>query len=186
LIVTGDGGATGPAADKQRAAAAQVAKIRGLIGFSEVYQLHLPPARLDALPLVDVVERFSSVFNAFQPEEVLPHRSDVHTDHRVVFAASAACSKWFRHPSVRRVLAYETVSETEFGLDAASVFRPNTFVDISQYLEAKLQAMAVYKSELDTFPFPRSLQAIRAVAMWRGSNSGFAAAEAFELLRERL
>jgi LmbE family N-acetylglucosaminyl deacetylase len=109
----------------------------------------------------------------------------VHTDHRAVFDAGAACAKWFRYNSIRRVFAYETLSETEFTLDAQPPFAPNFFVDITNFLERKLEIMAVYQSEMSEFPFPRSVEAIRALASLRGASSGFRAAEAFQLLRER-
>jgi LmbE family N-acetylglucosaminyl deacetylase len=165
---------------------AEIEHVRQLLGFSEVFQLSLPTRQLDAVPMAQLVERFSSVFKAFQPEHVfLPHRSDVHSDHRVVFDAGAACTKWFRHPSVRRLLCYETISETDLCLDTGSPFQPNCYVDITRYLERKLEIVAAYGSELGAFPFPRSLEAIRSLAAVRGAASGFAAAEAFQLLRER-
>jgi N-acetylglucosamine malate deacetylase 1 len=126
------------------------------------------------------------VFKEFAPDEVLlPHRGDVHSDHRVVFDAAAACTKWFRYPSVRRVLAYETLSETDFALPPQDAFVPNYFVDISGHLEAKIAALRIYESELGQPPFPRSVEAVRALATVRGAASGFHAAEAFQLLRER-
>ena len=186
LIVAGISEQAGWAAERVQQRDAEIARVAELIGFSQVFNLDLPTARLDRLPMADLIDRFSSVFKSFQPEEVfLPHPSDVHTDHRVVFDAAAACAKWFRYPSVRRVLAYETLSETEFGLDAERAFHPNYFVEISDFLERKLEAMAVYRSELGSFPFPRSIETIRALATLRGANSGFIAAEAFQLLRQR-
>jgi LmbE family N-acetylglucosaminyl deacetylase len=134
----------------------------------------------------DLVTRIADAFRSFEPDEVyLPHSSDVHTDHGIVFTAAAACTKWFRYPSITRVLAYETVSETEFGLRHMPSFRPNVFVDIEPFLEAKMDAMEVYTSEVGVFPFPRSRATLRALATLRGAASGFRAAEAFELLRER-
>ena len=115
----------------------------------------------------------------------VPHPADVHSDHRVVFDAVSACTKWFRYPSVKRVLAYETLSETDFGLGTNQPFRPNVFVDVEHFFIKKLQAMDIYASEVGEFPFPRSHEAIRALATLRGAASGFKAAEAFELLRER-
>ena len=103
----------------------------------------------------------------------------------MVFDAASACCKWFRYPSVRRVLAYETLSETEFGLDPDTRFHPNVFVDISAFLERKIELLQIYKSELGHFPFPRSATAVRVLAQYRGANSGFEAAEAFQLLREQ-
>jgi LmbE family N-acetylglucosaminyl deacetylase len=186
LIVTGISESGGFSAAQVRKREAEIAQVAAEIGFAQVFNLGLPTAQLDALPMSEIVSRFSAVFKAFAPEEVfLPHRADVHSDHRVVFDAAAACTKWFRYPSVRRVLAYETISETEAGLDGGFVFQPNCFVDIGAYLERKLKAIALYESELGSFPFPRSLEAIRALAQLRGAASGFSAAEAFQILRER-
>jgi len=186
LIVTGISEQAGWSSERVQQRDAEIAKVTELIGFDRVYNLGLPTTQLDKLPMSDLVDQFGSVFRAFQPEEVLvPHRADVHTDHRLVFDAVAACSKWFRYPSVRRILAYETVSETEFGLDANCAFYPNYYVDISNFLERKLKVVSVYESELGIFPFPRSVETIRALAALRGASSGFVAAEAFQLLRER-
>ena len=93
--------------------------------------------------------------------------------------------QWFRYPSVRRVLAYETLSETEFGLDPETRFQPNVFVDISHFLKRKIEMLQIYKSELGPFPFPRSATAVQALAQYRGATAGFEAGEAFQLLRER-
>ena len=186
LIVTGISEDSGWPTDRVRERDAEIARVAELIGFSEVVNLRLPTAQLDTMPMRDLIDKFSDVFQAVRPNQVfLPSRLDVHTDHRVTFDAAAACTKWFRNPSVRRVLAYETISETGFGLSSEFAFHPNYFVDISDFLERKVEAISVYKSEVGDFPFPRSVEAIRALAAYRGAASGFSAAEAFQLLRER-
>jgi LmbE family N-acetylglucosaminyl deacetylase len=187
LIVTGISEEYGWTAERVQQRDEEIDQVAKLMGFSEVFNLQLPTTRLDTLSMQELINQFSVVFKAFEPEQLfLPNRSDAHTDHRVVYDAAAACTKWFRYPSIRRVLAYETLSETGFGIGAESVFDPNYFVDITGFLERKLHVMAVYQSELGTFPFPRSVEAIRALAAVRGVASGFVAAEAFQLLRERL
>ena len=164
----------------------EIRRIAGAIGFDEVFELGLPSAQLDRVPTRDLVGAMSAAFRKFEPHEVfLPHPGDVHTDHRAVFEAGAACTKWFRYPSVRRVLTYETLSETDFGLRPEQLFAPSVFVDIGDWLDAKIDLMDVYASEMAAFPFPRSAEAIRALAAVRGAASGFRAAEAFQLLRER-
>lgn len=186
LIVTGMTAEAGWSAERIAQRDKEVKAVAEFIGFDEVFNLRLPATGLDALPLSDMVSAFSSIFRSFVPDEVLvPHYGDVHSDHRVTFDVVAACAKWFRYPSVRRVLAYETVSETEFGLARGSAFTPNYFIDISEHLERKLEILDVYRTELGEFPFPRSSRAIRALAEWRGASAGYLAAEAFELLRER-
>lgn len=186
LIVTGISESAGWTKERVQQREAEIAEVARLVGFSYVCNLRLPTTRLDAMPMADLIVLLSDAFREFQPDEVLvPHCSDAHTDHRLVFHAVSACTKWFRYPSVRRVLAYETISETGFALDSGSAFHPNWFVDVADYLERKLKVMTVYQSEVAEFPFPRSLEAVRALAAMRGAASGFVAAEAFQLLRER-
>ena len=51
-------------------------------------------------------------------------------------------------------MTYETLSETEFGLNPVEKsFRPNLFVDISQELDLKLKLLSIYESELGEHPF---------------------------------
>ena len=151
-----------------------------------LFQLKFSPAKLDQIPLSTLVDSVSSICADFEPNEILiPHPSDIHSDHRATFEAASSCTKWFRYPSVKKVLAYETISETNFSIcNHNSVFTPNYFVDISPFLTRKLDIMSVYKSELGLHPFPRSLKSIEALATLRGSQMGALAAEAFHLLRQ--
>lgn len=186
LIVTAISVESGWSEEKVKQRADEIKRITELFGFDKVFTLNFPTTQLDRVPMSDLVAGISEVFRSFKPEEVfVPHPSDVHTDHRVVFDAAASCTKWFRYPSVKRVLAYETLSETDFGLGTDQGFRPNVFVDIEPFLNDKLRAMDIYASELEVSPFPRSHEVIKALATVRGAASGFKAAEAFELLRER-
>ena len=93
--------------------------------------------------------------------------------------------KTFRVPFLKRVLLYETLSETEFApAIGAGVFAPTCFVDITGYLEKKIAMMSRYESEMKKHPFPRSPESILALATLRGATAGVAAAEAFMVLRE--
>ena len=152
-----------------------------------LYALAFPTTQLDRVPMGTLVALIADVFADFQPEEVLlPYPGDVHSDHRVTFQAASACTKWFRHPSVRRVLAYETPSETDFGIDPRDPgFKPNVLVDISAHIDVKLTLLRVYASELGEFPFPRSQELLLALAALRGAQGGCEAAEGFVLLGER-
>jgi LmbE family N-acetylglucosaminyl deacetylase len=186
LIVSGISIANGWNQEQVDRRADEIARVTDVFGFDHVFTLDFPTTQLDRVPVGDLVCAISGAFKAFQPEEVfVPHPSDVHTDHRAVFEATAACTKWFRYPSVKRVLAYETLSETDFGLGTDLGFRPNVYVDIAPFLEGKLQAMSIYSSEIAPFPFPRSHEALQALAKINGAAAGYQAAEAFQLLRER-
>lgn len=186
LIVTCMSPELGYSEDQIQEKNTQIKKITKLYGFDSVYELNFPSTTLDQIPMSDLIQSISNIFEIFKPEEVFcPHHSDIHTDHQIVFKAVSSCSKWFRMPFIKRVLSYETPSETEFSLIQANSFTPNFFVDISPYLEDKLNALRIYSQEIQDFPFPRSDDLIRSLAMLRGSNSGFNFAEGFILLMYR-
>ena len=165
----------------------EIQKSKSFFNFSQIFDLQFPSAGLDKVGDSALVASIADVFHEFRPDEIyIPHYSDVHGDHRFVFHASISASKSFRCDFIKRIYAYETLSETEFNVMGVAQFRPNFFVDISCQLEEKIEALEIYSSEMNEFPFPRSEKAVRALAELRGSTAGFLAAEAFELLRERV
>lgn len=188
LLMTAITKEAGWAAEKINKRAAEIERVRkGLkVAPHHLYALGFPAAELDRIPMNILVGKISKVFADFQPDEVLlPYPGDVHSDHRVTFEAASACTKWFRYPSIKRVLAYETPSETDFGIDPRDPgFKPNVFVDIGGQLKQKLELMKIYESEMAEFPFPRSPEALEALAVLRGSQAGLDASEAYVLLRQ--
>jgi LmbE family N-acetylglucosaminyl deacetylase len=184
-ITVGDGWSVSQAERQSNA----VDKVRDRLGIipDNFFGLGFPAAKLDQLPMSSLVQAISKIIELFKPEELLlPHPGDVHSDHRVTFETALACAKWFRYPSINRVLTYQTLSETDFGMDPRyQPFQPNVYEDISDHIDAKLDLLNIYEYEMGAFPFPRSQEGILALAKVRGMESGFMAAEGFCLLRER-
>ena len=164
----------------------EIARVAEAYGFATVHELGLPTTMLDTLPLGEITSAISGVVSDVAPTEVLlPFRHDIHSDHTIVFDAAASATKTFRAPSIRSVLVYETLSETDFGVRPdTGGFRPQVFVDIGAHLEDKLSILEVYTSEMHSFPFPRSNEAVRALATLRGAQAGAQAAESFMLVKE--
>ncbi len=164
----------------------EIEKVAKSYAFDSVTQLGFPAAQLETVPLHQVVGGIGKAVATLKPDTlVVPFSGDAHTDHGIVFTASAATGKWFRYPSVKRVLACEILSETDFSLNPADlVFRPNVYIDVSQWLDEKLSIMRLYAEECGDHPFPRSESNIRALATVRGGQCGASAAEAFMLLKE--
>ncbi len=185
IVVTSAKSEYGYPAEQVKREAETVEEVAAQYRFKQTLQLGLPPAALDAVPEKALIGELGSALKTLQAEVLLlPFGSDAHSDHRHVFSGAAACLKWFRYPSIKTVLTYETLSETEFNLNPTLVpFRPNCFSDISRYLAQKIEIMKIYDREISTHPFPRSIEAIRALATLRGANSGFEAAEAFMVLK---
>lgn len=174
--------------DKDRAKVREdeISNVSNLFGFASVHRLGFPSTRLDSVPMVEIVDAITKVVQEVRPEIVyLPYRNDAHSDHSVVFDSTVAATKSFRHPYVKSLCVYETVSETEFGLRIDDPgFRPNLFVDISSFLDAKLEAMKLYGDEIEAFPFPRSEEAIKSLSKIRGVQSGCESAEGFMIIKE--
>lgn len=165
---------------------AEIDTVRQLYGFTSVSELGFPTTKLDSIGTSDLVSRIGSVIYSIKPEVIyLPFPGDIHTDHKVVFLAAASIIKWFRYPSVRKVLACKIQSETDFAVNPDGLaFRPNHYVEITPWLDRKVEILSQYKAEFSSHPFPRSIAAVRALALLRGAQCGCEAAEAFMILKE--
>lgn len=165
----------------------EIKQVAARYGFAETLQLGFPTVLLDELKFREVIAAIDNAIARIAPQVIyMNNRSDVHSDHRVAFAAVASCTKSFRKPFIERLLMYETLSETEFAPALGeTAFVPNVFVDISEQMEEKLAVMSIYATELMPNNHARSLSAMNALAGYRGSRIGVRYAEAFMLLFEK-
>lgn len=166
----------------------EIQKVADMYRFDNVVKLNLPTCGLDEIPLSSLVNLFSEKIQELKPDTIiLPYRNDVHSDHRQSFDAAYSCTKSFRYPYITKILMCETLSETEFAPALCSnTFIPNVFIDISNYIDEKLEIMSIFSSELMQDNLPRSYSAIQALATYRGSRIGVDYAEAFMLLYQKL
>lgn len=165
--------------------AREAEKAHRLLGVFANHAIDLPAAELDTLPAREVNERVGAVILEIGPDELyLPFVGDLHRDHQIAFEAALVAIRphWRRAPAA--VYAYETLSETNWNAPYLTpAFRPTHFVDISAHLEAKLEALRCFASQLRDFPHERSLDAARALALLRGATVAVPAAEAFVAVR---
>ena len=154
--------------------------------FQDVIKLNYDTTQLDQIPISDMVSKLSHIFTKYYPDIIyINNRSDIHTDHKIAFKAITSATKSFNQPSIKKLLMYETISETDFAPSLPeNAFSPNYFVDISEFLEKKIEIMKIYHSEMRDHPFPRSDKNIRALATYRGAQCGVEAAEAFMIIKE--
>ena len=163
-----------------------IEKVKQSYEFSKCINLKLYTQLLDTKVLSFLIEKISEVIKEIQPDTLyIPNRSDIHSDHKIAFQAVYSCSKQFRYSFIKRVLMYETLSETEFAPALAeNAFIPNTFVDITDYIDKKIEVMKLYDTEIMPDPLPRSVHTIKGLAAFRGSRIGVQYAEAFQSLFE--
>jgi len=185
LIVTNIHEKEGWPLEKIKKRSNEIKAIKEKYLFKDVFNLDYPTTKIDIFPISELINRISDILKKIAPEVIyMPFVGDVHTDHQITANAIQSSIKWFRQPSIKKILMYETLSESEFNFIGCRRFCPNVFVDISNFLNDKIETMNIYASEIGKHPFPRCEKAIRALAILRGSQSGFESAEAFELVLE--
>lgn len=156
------------------------------IGIKKTFYLEFPSVMLEGQHRYEINAKILEVVKETEPDEVyIPHIGDIQKDHQIV----ADCAMVALRPKYtfapKKIYAYETLSETGWNIpNIQNEFIPNTFVDIFNSLEKKLEAMKKYASQVSDFPDARSLEAIEALAKYRGALMNVRAAEAFMLLRE--
>ena len=163
----------------------EINQVKNKFKFASTHQLNFRTTELDKVPMNKLILQISHLIKKIKPEILyVPFYGDIHSDHFAAFNAISACTKSFRYPFIKKILAYETISETEFTLVHNNVFKPNCWVDITKYLSKKINIMSIYKSEVGTHPFPRSKKNIEALATFRGATINKKAAESFMILKD--
>ena len=194
ILILANGLTSRPGFDETTAAAQlrvhhdRAARAGHLLGAREVTLAGFADQKMDTLPLIDITQRIEREIARVRPELVFTqHGGDLNMDHVVTYRATLTATRPMRGVCVRRLLAYEVPSSTEWSFQRFEpVFRPSAFYDIAPFLGKKIAAMQVYESEARAFPHPRSPEALRAYAQRWGSVIGADTAEAFELVREIL
>ena len=158
-----------------------------LIGVKETFFLEFPAPALDQFPRYKMSNEISAIIKKIGADTVyIPHRGDCHKDHTIIHECAMVACRPLANCSVKHVYAYETLSETEWGEPvAADFFVPVKYITFTnEEFQKKLDAMSCFKSQLYPFPASRSLEAIEALAKYRGCTVSAERAEAFEVLRD--
>lgn len=156
------------------------------LGVKKTIFLDFPAVMLETVPRYELNEKIAEVVQKIKPDEVyVPHRGDMQLDHQmVVDAAMVAVRPKYDHV-IKRVYAYETLSETGWNIpNTVNDFIPTVYEDITDTFELKLSSMNMFQSQLAPFPAARSIGAIEALAKFRGATVNVMVAEAFSLIRE--
>ncbi len=159
----------------------EINMVRESYEFDFFFDFGLQPAKLDIYPRAFLVEKVSEQIEHFRPNIVLvPFAYDAHSDHQIASDVVISCTKSFRVSSINEILIMEIISETDYG---KRCFCPNYFVDITGFIDKKIEIMKIYKSEIKSAPFPRSEDKIRALASFRGAAINSFYAEAFKVFK---
>ncbi len=163
-------------------------KSHELLGVAKTHFMDLPVVGLKEMTTRELNGAFLKTMQELNPEIVyIPHKGDMHIDHRMVIEAVMVALRPVSCPNLKAIYAYETLSETEWNTPSVdNAFIPTVYSDISDEIELKLDAMKCHESQLCEYPHPRSIEALHALAMHRGSTVCVPYAEAFMCIREMI
>ncbi|MEO1574156.1 MAG: PIG-L deacetylase family protein [Pseudomonadota bacterium] len=145
-----------------------------------------PNIKFNAVPHLDLVQYIeSAIVESGATDIVTHHPSDLNNDHRhTSLACQAAARLSLRRddaPRLRSLSFMEVLSATDWSFGgSAEPFVANTYLDVSTVIDKKIDALACYRDVMRPNPHSRSAETIRALATLRGSESGYAFAEAFQ------
>lgn len=154
-----------------------------ILGIKNYKFLKRPATYLHQEEISNLYKKINEFINLYNPEIVFIPFPDRHIDHRVIFDGSVVACRPIKNNFPKIVLMYETLSETHWNVGGAEhIFNPDFFIDISKSIKEKVDAVNCYKSQINNNT-SRSIDAVKALAKFRGSQNGCDFAEAFKTVR---
>lgn len=162
------------------------------LGVSKIYEGTFPNIEMNTVPHLKLVQFIESVIRESEPDIIITHHpADTNNDHlQTSMACQEAVRLFQRQPNVKPVKEFwymEVPSCSEWAInDAMNLFRPNCYVEVGKEgVNAKCEALAMYRGVMRPYPHPRSNEYISGLAAMRGSQWGCSYAEAFQVVLRR-
>ena len=154
------------------------------IGINNYKFYNLPCGRLDEIPIIKINKIIESNINEFCPDIVFTHSiRDCNNDHKIIYNSTLMATRPLPNSKIISLYSYEIQSSSEWNFE--NQFQPNYFISLDEVdLKMKIACLKMYKSEIKEYPFPRSDEGVKALAMYRGMQIGVRFAEAFKLIRQ--
>jgi len=165
----------------RRKQAIQACKI---LGINDVRFLNFPNVEMDTVPLLKIIKSIEKIISELQSSIIFTHHyNDISIDHKLTYEATITAARPLPHSTVSSIFSFELLGDTYWR--KPSKFNPNMFVDITNEIDLKMQALNVYEKEIRPPPHIRNEETIRAIAKRWGGISGFYYAEPFEIILHR-
>lgn len=169
-----------------------VKKSMNIIGVEKIITGDFPNIQFNNVGHLKLVQFIEKAILETNAEVIITHHpSDLNNDHLHTSLACQAAARLFQRRNdiapLKELLFMEVPSSTEWGLNKAmNQFSPNTFIEVGELsVDKKIEALAQYRGVMRDYPHPRSNEAIKGLAAYRGGQSGIVYAEAFESVFRR-
>ncbi|MEX0764795.1 MAG: PIG-L family deacetylase [Nitrosopumilaceae archaeon] len=148
-----------------------------MLGISSFDFFNFPDMKLDSIPQIEINKQLEKIIRNYRPEIVYttPYH-DLNKDHQIVYESTLIATRPLKS-TVKKLLCYELPGYVK------TPFFPTVYADVTKEIFFKIKALKVYKTELSTFPHPRSVEAVENLSIQRGIECGLKRAEAFQLIR---
>ena len=170
---------------------ADIQSANKLLNFIQPQLSDFPNIQFNCVPHIKLVQLIECAIEKYQPDRIFTHHpNDLNDDHRQVSRACAAASRLFQRREdispLSSLYYMEIPSATDWSMPEAQLsFTPNVFFDITRSIDLKIEALNCYRGVLRDAPHPRSKQMIKGLASYRGGQSNYMYAEAFQLAFQR-
>ena len=155
-----------------------------VMGIKTINTFEFPDNKMDSVPLLEITQAIETVIEKINPELIYTHHyGDLNIDHRVTHQTVMTACRPRPGFCVKELYAF-VLSSTEWQTPGYMSFVPNVFVDITAYMDKKLDAIQVYNMEMREQPHSRSIVNTKNLASLRGATIGVVYAEAFSLIRK--
>ncbi|MCC8067994.1 MAG: PIG-L family deacetylase [Lachnospiraceae bacterium] len=164
-----------------------------MLGIKNIFVGNFPNIKMNTSAHLDLVQFIEKAIEKTQATTIITHHpTDLNNDHLQTSIACQAAARLFERKEtvipIKELLYMEVLSSTEWALNSALMkFCPNTFFEVGKDgIEKKLLALSQYRDVIREYPHPRSKEAIVGLAAYRGAQSGYNYAEAFECAFRRM
>jgi LmbE family N-acetylglucosaminyl deacetylase len=167
--------------DNRDSSAEEVSKT---LGCETPIFFNFPDNQLDTVSLLEVVKKIEKIIDEYKPNIVYTHHSgDLNIDHRIAHKAVVTACRPQPDFCVKEIYAFEVLSSTEWQTHGINPFCPNTFVDVTEYMDIKKQVLEIYSKEMHQPPHSRSIENALRLNALRGNFVGIDYAESFQVVR---
>jgi len=163
-----------------------------LLGVDKVMKGDFPNIEFNTVPHLTLVQFIEKAIVETKADVIFTHHpADLNNDHlHTSLACQAAIRLFQRRPDIKPIkelLFMEILSATDWALNKAmNPFTPNTYVEVGEEaIDKKIEALALYRGVMRDYPHPRSNEALKGLALYRGGQAGMNYAEAFETVFRR-